>query len=309
MSTERFEFKIKSGSDGASTDLSALTLKESRALLVLLEAMTSIVELTSNNNLKIKIERGSAVVATESDNLGILYDELDEVINNNSFNPELVESYRKVQDLFYANGITYEATLRTKKGIIDVYNKFRSAKRFRTKSVKRDPTTKLVFLKGKLLEVGGMKPNFHILKSNQERLKISCSESDATRVNSFLYKDVFISAWKVTKPGYPVIYKFCDHYKDENRFEHFDKFINASIKSSHLDYLRRINEEAKMYLKSNELLVMRSFLKLFADESTDNSILKTLLIITKSFAEKENISDIRENIKSILEKKRGSKLI
>lgn len=310
MSKDKFEFIIKNDKDGSPTDLGALTIDESKALLVLLEAITDIVANTINSgDTKIKVASGSAVVAAESSNLGIFYDDLQDIINNESSNEVLVDSYRKIQDLFYSNGIKYEAYIHTSSGSLDIYNKFKSSKRFRTKRRKRVPTTSLVFIKGKLVEVGGIRPNFHILKDNGDKIKICCTESDATRVNSFLYKDILISSWKNSNPGYPIEYRFCDYYKEVDKFDFFQAFISTNERKEHLDYLREINDLAKSYLKTKDFLSLRSFLKLFSDDSIDTSILKTLLIITKSFAEETNIVDIRAKIKRILEKKRGAKLI
>jgi hypothetical protein len=47
----------------------------------------------------------------------------------------------------------------------------------------------------------------------------------------------------------------------------------------------------------------RRFIRLFNHESTDVNILKTILIITQSFKEHENLKDMRKDIKDLFDKK------
>lgn len=310
MSKERFEFKILKDKDGEDTDLTKLSLSESKAFLILLDSMISLAESTGLNkdDFEIKIEKGSACVAIESLNLNPLINEYQDVLSNNSNNSDAVQAFRNVQNLFLSNGLTYSSQIKTINASNDVFNEIYKAKTFRTKSIKRSKEFEISFLKGHLQEIGGKNPNFHIV-SNSKTLKIECIQREAHVIKNKLYEEIMLSVIKTKFKNGKSTYKFVDYYSNEDDFKLFKTLINEGYESKHLDYLRQINRIIKEAIKSDDFIRARQILKLFNNDFTDESIQKTILIITKAFIDHNNIKHIRKSIKSILERKRGEALV
>lgn len=312
MSADRFEFKINYDKDGTKTDLKVgLSLSESKALVVLLESMISIAENSSNKigDYIIKVEKGSVAVAVESPDLSYLGDEIHNILNNTSKETEIVQAFRNVQNLFNKNGLTYSSSLVSKNSVYsDLYSEIVSAKAFRTKNIRRNKEIEITFLKGYLHEVGGTNPNFHI-SYNGSMNKIECNKEEAQRVKDHLYKMVYLAVLETKYSSGKSKFRFIDSYKTVEDFNYHKALLDDTYKLDKLDVLRKINNDLKNYLKQNDLLKVRALLKLYNFDIIDNSILKTILIMTKSFADRSEIKELRLSIKGILEKKRGSKLV
>jgi len=310
MSKERFEFKILNDKDGSETNLDNLSLRESKAFLVLLESMISIAENTGiSDDFEIKIEKGSACVAIESSDLSPLVMEYSNILKNESNNAEAVQAFRNVQNLFWNNGLTYSSKIKTMSNVSsNIFNEISKARTFRTKSIKRSREYQITFLEGNLQEIGGKNPNFHIVK-NGKTIKIECLEQEAQRIKDELYKTIRLSVIETKLANNRSLYKFIDFYRDVNDYKFYQNLIERTYEFDHLDFLREINKLVKDTLRSEDYTKTRQILKLFNNHFTDDSILKTILIITKHFSERSEIKHIRKSIKSILEKNRGEVLI
>ncbi|PRD56748.1 hypothetical protein [Sphingobacterium gobiense] len=308
MSSDRFEFKILKDKDGSETDLKGMSLTESKAFLVLLNSVVTLAEnINLDSSYEIKIERGSACVAIEGTDLNPLISEYDKILENRSNNYEAVTAFRNIQSLFWENGLTYLSRYRTADfEETNVYDKIYNSKTFRTKSIRRDKNIEVYFLKGYLQEVGGKKPNFH-LDINGNRVKIECTVEQAQRVKNELYKEVHVSVIK--RSTAKVTYSFLDYYSDSNIYKEYKDLINSIYESSRLDAVRSVNCNLRNSLVSKNYTKARSLIKLFNNDFTDESILKTILILTKSVPNEASIFNLRSSVKTILEKKRGEELI
>jgi hypothetical protein len=310
MSENKFEIRITADAEGNETKLRAMSLKESKAFVVLLNAMTKIVERTKDHDkLTINVREGSAAVAIHGDRVDAVLEHFVDIKESKSGNAEMVDAFRDIQNIFRLNGLSYTAEFDLAGEVTDVFKDFKRPKTFRTKVVRLRPEHELVFINGKLLEVGGIKPNFHILTLKGEKVNIDCTESDATRVNSLLYKEIYITAWRSQKTGYTAIHKFCDHYKVKDDFDKYKHFIESCKDVSYFEYVGMVNERLKTILKSKDMVNARAFMKLFNHESSEEGVLRMILILTKFFKDNSNVVDVRESIKSIVEKKRRSQLV
>lgn len=309
MSTERFELKIIKDKDGSDTELSSMSLSESKAFIVLLD---SVINLTENLNLgkdcEIKIEKGSACVAVEGPSIKPLFNEYNKILNNESKNVEVVQAFRNIQNLFLQNGIEYQSSFISNNfNDNNVYDRIVKSKSFKTKSIRKRKNIEIVFLKGYLQEIGGRKPNFHIL-SNGKNIKIECTIEQAQRVKNDLYKEIYIGVLKRFNSN-SSDYTFIDKYSNKETYKENKILIDSIYNDSKINAVRYFNNYLTNVLKEREYLKVRSILKLINFEFMDSNILKSALIITKSFTDNTNINDLRTNIRTILEKKRGSQLI
>jgi hypothetical protein len=311
MPTSKIEFKIVKDTNGHDIDLNNMSLAVTRTLLSLLTSLTNIIDLADNNHqVNIKIIQGSATLVAEGPEAIIQEVETDfnEVVEHKATNKALVGFWGDIQTVFQANGLEYEANIYKGQVKVPVLEKIKTSNTFKPKirRIKKDSETSLSFVTGKLYEVGGKKPNIHVVGNAAENYTIGCDENEAIKVNKFLYKQVYLSAWRKKKSGENPTYTFCDFYVDNNVFDDFKQFIDENSKLKEVDALVSLHNKLKGFLDSRDFGNMRKFLRLYKHESLDVSTLKTILVITKSFKEEEKISDLRKSIKDILESKIGT---
>lgn len=311
MATNKIEFKIVKDTDGNEIDLNGLSLTATRSLLTLLSSLTNIIDITdSNKEVKIKIIKGSATIIAEGPETIIeeVEKDFEEVVEHKATNKALVSYWGDIQSLFQANGLEYEANFYKGHTKVPVIDKIKTSRKFKPK-VKRSKKTSemsLSFITGKLIEVGGKKPNIHVINNGVDSYTIACEESEAIEVNKFLYKQIFLSAWCRKRPNENPTYTYCDFYIDNKVFDEFRKFMEENQKQNEVDALISLHNKLKTYLDSKDFGNMRKFLRLYNHESLDVSTLKTILVITKSFKEEEKIKELRQSIKDILESKIGT---
>jgi hypothetical protein len=308
MSENRLELKIITDSNNNETDLAAMSLAEAKAFVIMIEAVTKIVEFTPNNeNLTIEIKKGSACVIAHGDNLTHIDALLDEILTNKS-NDKLVEPLRQLQTLFLNNGLHYEGKLEIGVNVRPIYNMLREAKKIKKYSVHRPAIqTSIVFPVGKLLAVGGKIPNIHI-ETGDLRIPIGCTENNANKAKYFLYKDISLSAW-VKDNGETKRFEMCDSYFDtqQDLFIDFQNFIqDFSNAENEIESLKKLHFKCREFLDKKEYGNFRKFLRLFNHESTDVNTLKTILIITQSFKHNEKLQELRKSLKEHFDKKINS---
>ena len=311
MSVNKLEFRIIKDADGADVHLNSMSLAASKSLVSILESLTRIIELTPNNEgIRIKIVDGSAKLIAEGSDvqIDVLESDFNEVAETQSTNKELVDNWRNIQSIITANGLTYEANIYKNSIPYSIINRIKTPKQFRKKAVKNHPDTSLVFLTGKLMEVGGKSPNIHITDKDEVSITINCEENDAIKVNKFLYQKIYLSAWGKQIEGKKTQYVFCDFYSDSNIYTDFNDFVLSIQNLEDDNKLVAIHEKLKSYLNEKNFALVRKIIKLFTHESMSASTLKTILVITKSFKENEKIKDVRDKMKVLLETKIGHKL-
>jgi hypothetical protein len=308
MSSGKLKLTITEDSNGQRVHLNSMTLKESKALVVLLDALTTIVEQSTNGDqVKLQVIDGSVELVADAAEKVIKQIEADfqEVSCNRSANKELVESWRKVQDLVKANGLYYKAVFDHGGRSVSILDTLINSKRFKAKSNRRKAEYELLFIDGRLNENGGNIPNLHIIDNSGKKYTIDCTEPQARKVNSLLYQPIKLTVWsKVTSISN---YVFCDFYLEKYVFDDFSDFIKSN-QDDFDSFLNKLHYKIKGYLDDKDFKTLRQFLRLFIHISSDASTLKTILIITKSFRDNEELKSIRQEIKALLEKKLGRQL-
>ena len=236
-----------------------------------------------------------------------IINDFDEIIENKSAKRELVHQWKNIQNLLSLNGLGYEINFVSDSDIRPVYEEIKTAKQFRTKTLRNQTDTYLTFLSGHLRMIGGKNPNFHIVNNRDEKFTVKCNESQAMIVNKFLYSNINISCW--CKKSEIESFSFCDIYQDISLYENFKVFIQNIELAEEADALIDIHNQIKTFLNNKDFNKLCKFINLFNHESVDVNILKTILVITKSFSENEFLQNIREEIKNRLELKLGLSLI
>ena len=305
MSKNTLELKIVADSNDKKTELSALSLAEAKAFIVLIEAVTKIVELSPDNeNIKIEIKEGSACVVAEGEGIAYVDNLLNDILNNKS-SDNLVTPLRDLQNLFHNNSIKYEGKISIGGNSRPIYSMLKQAKKIKKAPTHRPPLeTNVEFYTGTLIAVGGKIPNIHIENGGQ-RLLVSCTQNNANKAKHFLYKQIHISAW-VRDFGSEKRYELCDSYFETQMdlFISFKEFIFSFMNAENeIESLKKIHIKSREFLDGRDYGNFKKFLRLFNHESTDINTLKTILIITQSFKEHPILGTLRNSIRLIFEKK------
>lgn len=284
-----------------------MSIGVSNALLTILKATTRIVELTPDSkNIRICVKEGSAVVSIQGPAVEAVRKQFTQIVERRSFNKELVEEWRSIQTLFSSNGIQYEASFMIGNSSTSIVDSLKSKKQFRTKRKIRPPVSlNIVFITGKLIAVGGKNPNIHIENEKNDRIVISCTELGANKAKAFLYKKIMVCSWCTKAPGHDK-FELCDSYWENqvDLFNEFRDFVSRLSKAKdEIDSLKMLHYKCQEILKEQDYKKFRKFLRLFNTEKQDINILKTLLIVSRPFANQDNIKPIFQEIEQKFKKK------
>ena len=294
MTVEKLEFKITKDANGNDIELTNLSVEATNSLILLLQSMKDIISNTPGaENAKIQVVKGSATVMTvaTSDVIQNFQKDFQDVLNKRETDPHKVAPWRDLQNLFKANGLSYEANFYIKSQKTSVEKQIKKATEFRAKPVKRLSNYSIQFLKGKLMEVGGAKPNIHL----QDLKPIRCTELQAISVNKFLYQDIELLVRKRTTNKEDE-FTFCEFFINDEQKSYFKNLLDLLENKTLDDFIFDLHFEIKKMLDTQQLGVVAKLIRLFDHSSVDVNIIKTILVITKSFAEEEQIKEVREKL-------------
>jgi hypothetical protein len=304
MSQSRLEIKITKDVSEKDVDINAMSLQAAQSFLLLFESITKIIELTpDNNDIKIQITSGSAVIAADGEKVAKVKHEFDKILENKSTNKELVEQWRRVQSVFAANGLQYEANFYEKGEKYPFYDTLRNRQKLRTRPVSSKKfKTELEFLAGKLIAVGGKNPNIHVEVDGKALPPIACTEGNASKAKAYLYQTIRFSAW-AKEVSDTKRYTLCDSYANEEIYGELKSIIVELFSTEQIEALKKVHYQCRDYLDNQEYGKLRKFLRLFAHESTDLNILKMILIVTQSVTENERLKITIETLQKLFDKR------
>jgi len=301
-----FEIRIVKDSSKNEAKLHAMSLEVAKSFLVLVEAVTKIVENTPNNeNLTINITEGSVKLLVEGDGVEQLQEDFLNVVKG-STDKVLVDSWRRMQTLFKNNGLEYEAIISTSIKKTRVYDILKENKALRAKPTKRQiPKTNIEFIEGVLIDVGGKNPNIHVEIAGNKRLKINCTEQNAIKARKYLYEKIYLSTWLNKRNGKKE-YDFCDSYvvKEDSPFFKYKNFIyQFENAEDELDSLDLVYDECLNLLKLKKYNSLKRFLKLFMYHNTDVNTLHTIKLLTNYFKNNEELKDYAWQFETLFDNK------
>jgi hypothetical protein len=307
MSEEKLEFKITKDAKGNDIELTSLSVVATESLILMLQSMKDIISNTPGaEQAKIQVVKGSATVMTIASEEVIqnFQESFQKVFDKKETDPNIVTPWRQLQNLFKANGLTYEANFYTKSQKFSVEKQIKRAKEFRVKSVQRHSSFSIQFLEGKLMEVGGVNPNIHL----QNLRPIRCTKEEAMTVNKFLYQDIELLVRKRSMSDNEE-YVFCEFFVNDEHKSYFKNLLQLYETKTLDDFLFDLHFEIKKLLDTKQLGVVAKVIKLFDHSSTDVNIIKTILVITKSFAEESSIAKVRAKLYHTLKSNLAQTLI
>lgn len=316
MDTGKIEFKITTEANGKAVELDNLSVHAAKSLQIIIENLSKIAELENaqnNSDLRIKITKGSAAVAIEGPVSKIEKIQTNFKLvgqNDRNRNNTYVETVNSLAQLVLSNGLKYDAHSYISGSEISLIDFFGHKYKPKRTSTKSELYFNLEFFTGKLIENGGKTPNIHIEIAGNKH-KISCTEDEAIKVNKFLYKEVKISAWGKLNSENKMTYKFCDLYNElsYDYYTEFKNFIGINKNLAGTAPLKEIHNKLKEYYSRKEFNQSRKFLRLFCNEVVDVNRLRTILLISKSFKDNDDLKDLLNRIEEIIEKKTKRKIV
>lgn len=315
---DSIEIILKKDSKAQDINLEDMSIESTESFKEILESLISIAKYekdTNNIDLKIGVQKGSACqkLLGSEENLWVVYNKIKKASTN-----------AKDRDNFYVNKLKVIKTHLDKKSDFQIVYRHKNNEKiisdlftsnFRIKR-QRDITNKyfhVEFIKGKLMQNGGANPNFH-MEIPSGIITIECSESEAQKVNKFLYKQIYVSTWVEHKKDNKRIYNFCDLYATPSsidRFQEFQTFFKSIEGKKGTEPLHIISDKLQSYYSNRKYSSATKFLRLFNWKEVDPNYLKTILVLSKNIDKSVNpeknrtFISIVDDLRNLLNKKLG----
>ncbi|UPQ79848.1 hypothetical protein M0M57_03205 [Flavobacterium azooxidireducens] len=304
---DSIEIKLKKDSTGRDISLGSMSLDASKSIREILDALIAIVEFEQDLNLKIGLEEGSAVqkIIGSDNNLQVVYNKIKDAADGS---PQRLNKYVNSLNIIYKNLESiedYDISYKSNRGVESIKPLFTQKFRSKRNSDVTENNFNLEFFSGKLELNGGKKPNFHLF-TNNTTYTIQCSEKQAKDVGAFLYENIKISAHAKAKKD-SMEYNFCDIYvgTSEGYFNEFKDFYTELKDKSGTQKFHFVSNKLEQFYNQKNYSGAKKFIRLFLNEFSHVTYLRTILVISKAFKNDEYLGDILSDVEKLLSKKIG----
>lgn len=305
---ESIEIILRKDSEGKEINLNNMSLEASKSLREILDALIAIVEHEKDQNLHIGIEKGSAAqkLIKENGTLEVVYNKILDAANAK---PNRENFYISQLNIIHKNvekSQEYDIFYRTPSTKTDIKSLFASKFKDKRDRAKRENNFNIDFITGYLELNGGKKPNFHLISKDDSKFTIDCTILEAQKVNKFLYSNIYISVWAKPKKG-GMKYEFCDIYSGESEkyFNEFRSFFKDLKKMKGTEPFHFISEKLESYYDDKDYAGARKFIRIFKNNYSLATYLRTILIISKGFKKDPYFIEILSEIEELLSSKIG----
>ena len=304
---ESIDITLKTDSQGKEISLNNMSLETSKSLREILDALINIVEYEQNLDLHIGIDKGSAVqrIIGNEENLSVVYNKILDASDSkyerdNVYVNQLNVIHRNIQSIG-----DFTIYYNKKDSKTDIKSLF--SKKFKNTRAKNNVENNfnVEFITGILELNGGKKPNFH-LNSKELPITIQCDFDEAIKVNSFLYKEIKISAWARSTPR-GMEYKFCDLYASESEkyYHEFNSFFKELEKKDGTEPFHFISEKLEKFYDEKDYAGARKFIRIFLNKYSLPTYLRTILVMSKGFKNDDFFSETLKRVENLLSNKIG----
>jgi hypothetical protein len=309
--SNRFEIKL-SQIDDVMVDLDRMNADALQSFLEVVASFKQIAEaVAGKDDLSFAIRAGSALCLLDAPahQLEQIYREMDLAIEGNSDNKEVTDSLRRIQQQIKREGLGYEFQYHQGFEAISLHTRIRSARKIGLKRRGAAKNLKIGLFVGTIKQIGGDHPNYHLDCGDGDKKTIACTVEDAVHVKRFLYetinaligiktfsqegkKDEYTHRSLVEAGQVSAIREFVERYNA------YDEIVEG------LGYIHIFMEEQLENLQRG-LSVLRSLLLAFNDQRFHLSEIKTLLVISKPFAERAEVQAERAALWETYHRKRN----
>lgn len=298
MSTDKIEIKL-TYVDNEYVDLSNMSVKALESFLSVTNSLKKISESVSDQ-LTFTIKKSSAYVSVngDKDDIGNIYSKIDEALKGESTDEIVTSNLRCIQKEIQNSVFKYQFFYGNE--ILDT--RIRTAKKITKKRTKQLFENKIEIVSGYFNQIGGNDPNYHFDYGNGVRLTIDCTINETEELKEYLYKTISTLVVKKTFEDDQIkpIFEHKSIIEDEFVYPFKEFLRNYYSKKDLIQRLETIYDFVDSSEKKEKYIEL--LLKSFRSIVFSISEIKTILVISKSFQEKnENIKKNRDELLKIYE--------
>jgi hypothetical protein len=309
---EDIQFRITKDANGGEISLDNLSIKATNSLIEILTALRNIAQYENKPDLTIAVTKGSAIAAMKGqESLLTVQQGFWNVFNNKSERSNVyVHNMQIIKDQIIKSDLEFEISFSDDGDRVQVIDLFKN--KFRKKRERKaiENNFKMEFFDAKLMSNGGNKPNFHVMDQHNS-YTIKCTEAEAKKVSPFLYEKLKFSAWGKINSQSKIEYTFCDTYNANERdfYNEFKMFFTEFKNLEGTEPIKLIHYKLKEFYSNSQFKESRKFIKLFCDDLADVNHLKTILIISKTFKQHEDLNDLLKKIEELIVSKTNTRVL
>ena len=296
---------ILSQANNEPVKLASMSSDALDSFMKVVAALKAITESTiPREELSFSIQESSALCSVEAPAkfMNPVYEEMDLAIKGKSEDKEVTKQLRIIQEQLKKESFLYQFKYKQKQKTTNIDKALRNSKKITIKKRTKTPYQfKLKVINGYLNQIGGQNPNYHFDYGQKNSITIDCSKSDVITVIENIYQDVYSltlsKEWAIRDKKDEFYHKAI---LDKNLVPIFKEFIKAYYKQDDLiEKLTVLHDFVdSQFKKSKEdgFKFLEKLLSAFNDKNYHLSEIKTLLVISKPFKEKEEFKKLREDL-------------
>lgn len=299
MSKDKIEIKL-SQVNNKNVDLTNMSIEALESFLLVTNSLKEIVQsVTSKATYSIK--KGSCVATAYAPppQMQIVHSKINDGIEGKSKDKLVTDNLRIIQDELKKPGYSYKMWNNS----TQIDERIRTANRITKSRSRKKYKTKIEIMSGVFNQIGGNTPNYHFDFGDNKKATIGCDTKDVSILKDYLYKTIYCLVSKQITIGNPNeslnrhIAFLEKNEVDElsNTITQLDSVTNLIER---LEFLYAYIDNSKN--KIRDVLVLT---RLFNNNLYDVNELKTVLVISDGFAQKnETIKHYRNELKLTFEK-------
>lgn len=298
MSADKIEIKL-TYVDDEYVDISNMSVQALESFLNVTNSLKNISQSVSDQ-LTFTIKSGSAYASVNGQysDIGSIYSKIDEALKGESTDEIVTSNLRIIQKEIQNSVFKYQFLYGNE--VLD--NRIRSAKKISKKRKKQFSENKIEIISGYFNQIGGNDPNYHFDYGAGNRLTIDCTINETEELKLYLYKTISSLVIKKTFENEQVkpVFEHKSIIEDE-LVQSFKEFLKIYYSKENL-----VNKLETIYdfidNSENKEKYIELLLKAFKSNVFNVSEIKTILVISKSFQEKnENIRKNRDELLKVYE--------
>lgn len=300
--------------------LQSMSVEELASFMVVVGALKVLSQsLADQKDLTFSIFEGSAACAVEGNESCIdsIHSGIDLALKGESDNEKVTSSLRDIKKEVSKDRYSYRILYDKRNNeTISLDDRIREVKSIRTKKKKKKlANIFLLLVQGRLNEIGGKKPNYHLdyveHRDTDEKITVSCTVEEAKSINRYLYNNVYALTIRCVNndPDKKDTYIHQVIVEESTLAIEIKDFLQQYYELDLVDRLVSVHKFIDRTLskdKERGLKLLCLLLKAFNYKDFHSSELKTLLIISKPFKNKPEFID-RENLLATYNKKRKAR--
>lgn len=313
---DKIEIIIKKDASKTDVYLSSMPVDTAKSFLAIIAAFVEIAENSvDKDGISVSIFEGSSGVALIPEQTYVysntvipnIYGQFNDVRDRKIEDQKIMSPWQKLQRIAKQNGFIFQGGFSFGGKTVSLMPALKECPDFKPKRSKSAHAVTIEFFQTELNTAGGEIKDRSIIKirdNNGKRISIKCSHSDIVIAREYVQEDVLISAWKTVNSKGNASYKLCDVYHAQSGFfETFKDLTNRIFNAdSELEGLSILHDTLRSYLDVSNFDSLREFTRLFIHKSIPVDMLKTILVVTKSFKNHPEYMDFRKQIFELLEK-------